>query len=277
MSNNKLKKEAEAFQRVHPKEYLKKYLVKGIRPDGRDFLETRGLRITPASISTANGSSVVRIGKTIVVCGIKAEIAEPTYDDPDSGFLVPNVEMGPLCSSKIRPGPPSERPMVYSEVLAKILHKCQVFNKKSLCIEPGQAVWCLYIDVLCVSDDGNVIDAAILAMSNALKNISLPSAQFDEEAGLIKADREFMAPLDIKCDLFPLTFSIIEGGAILADPDTNEEELADGTLTLVMNGSEGTLAYMLKTGKASLSLDQLQSCLKVAQGHASVLKEAVSS
>lgn len=93
MSDAKLKKEAEAFQRVHPKEYLKKYLVKGIRPDGRAFLEARGLRITPASISTANGSSVVRIGKTIVVCGIKAEISEPTYDNPDSGYIGNSISL----------------------------------------------------------------------------------------------------------------------------------------------------------------------------------------
>ncbi|KAI0236813.1 hypothetical protein L0F63_001683, partial [Massospora cicadina] len=216
MDNAKLKQEAEAFQRVHPKEYLKKFLAKGILPDGREFLEPRGIRITPASISTANGSSVVRIGKTIVMCGVKAEISEPTG---------------------------------------------QIFNKKSLCIEPGQAVWCLYADVLCVSDAGNVLDAAILAMSTALKHTFLPSVQLDVDAGLVKADGEFLVPLDISCELFPLTFSIIEGGAILADPDTNEEELADGTLTLVLNGAEGKLAYMLKTGKASLSPEQLQNCL----------------
>lgn len=66
-------------------------------------------------------------------------------------------------------------------------------------------------------------------------------------------------------------------GAILADPDTNEEELADGTLTLVLNGAEGKLAYMLKTGKASLSLSQLKNCLKVAQDHIPIQRGAVSA
>jgi len=39
------------------------------------------------SISTADGSSLVRLGDTTVVCGVKAEIAEPDLDAPDDGFL----------------------------------------------------------------------------------------------------------------------------------------------------------------------------------------------
>lgn len=39
------------------------------------------------SISTADGSSLVRLGDTTVVCGIKAEIAEPDLDAPEDGFL----------------------------------------------------------------------------------------------------------------------------------------------------------------------------------------------
>lgn len=39
------------------------------------------------SISTADGSSLVRLGDTTVVCGVKAEIAEPDLDAPEDGFL----------------------------------------------------------------------------------------------------------------------------------------------------------------------------------------------
>ena len=43
------------------------------------------------SISTANGSSLVRMGNTTIVCGVKAEIAEPTLDAPNDGFLGENI------------------------------------------------------------------------------------------------------------------------------------------------------------------------------------------
>lgn len=39
------------------------------------------------SISTADGSALVRLGETTVVCGIKAEIAEPELDAPTTGFI----------------------------------------------------------------------------------------------------------------------------------------------------------------------------------------------
>ena len=39
------------------------------------------------SISTANGSALVRMGNTTIVCGVKAEIAEPELDRDGDGFL----------------------------------------------------------------------------------------------------------------------------------------------------------------------------------------------
>ena len=39
------------------------------------------------SISTAEGSALVRMGDTTVVCGVKAEIAEPELDRENEGFL----------------------------------------------------------------------------------------------------------------------------------------------------------------------------------------------
>lgn len=41
----------------------------------------------PGSISTANGSALVRIGDSTIVCGVKAEIAEPDLERPDQGFI----------------------------------------------------------------------------------------------------------------------------------------------------------------------------------------------
>lgn len=40
----------------------------------------------------------------------------------------------------------------------------------SLCIHPGKAAWVLYVDATCINYDGNVFDAALLAMVAALKN-----------------------------------------------------------------------------------------------------------
>ena len=43
-----------------------------MRPDGRSLQKFRPVSVNVGSIKTAEGSAVVKIGNTVVVCGIKA-------------------------------------------------------------------------------------------------------------------------------------------------------------------------------------------------------------
>lgn len=43
--------------------------------------------IMTGSVSSADGSALVKFGETTVLCGIRAEIAEPDILAPNSGFL----------------------------------------------------------------------------------------------------------------------------------------------------------------------------------------------
>ncbi len=45
----------------------------------------RPVSISVGSIGTADGSSVVRQGQTVVTCGVKLELAEPKAETPDQG------------------------------------------------------------------------------------------------------------------------------------------------------------------------------------------------
>jgi len=78
---------AATFQRLHPRTYLERFLAEGVRPDGRNLEEWRTIELNVGSISTANGSALVKLGQTTIVCGVKAEIAEPELDCEDEGFL----------------------------------------------------------------------------------------------------------------------------------------------------------------------------------------------
>jgi exosome complex component RRP43 len=79
--------DAHIFQRLHPKAYLERFLAEQLRPDGRETTECRELFVHAGSISTADGSALVRLGDTTIVCGVKAEIAEPDLEQPTEGFL----------------------------------------------------------------------------------------------------------------------------------------------------------------------------------------------
>ena len=50
------------------------------------------------SISTADGSSLVRIGDTTMVCGIKAEVAEPDMARPNDGFVGQSLQLPSLTT-----------------------------------------------------------------------------------------------------------------------------------------------------------------------------------
>jgi len=110
----------ESMRRVDAHELYVKFVSQQVRPDGRGLLKGRRVTVTPHTIATANGSSVVRLGATNVVCGIKAEVAVPLVATPTEGYVVPNVDLSPLCSSKYRPGPPSDAAQVLSETLARV-------------------------------------------------------------------------------------------------------------------------------------------------------------
>ena len=51
---------------------------------------------------------------------------------------------------------------------------CQCIDLKSLCVAEEKLCWALYVDVVCLCDNGNVYDATYLAATAALKNSEHP-------------------------------------------------------------------------------------------------------
>ncbi|KAI9299273.1 ribosomal protein S5 domain 2-type protein [Cunninghamella echinulata] len=160
----------EIFSRIQPHEYVRRFIDQKVRPDGRLLDRFRSTLITTNVITTANASAMVRLGGTTVVCGIKAEVAEPKIDQPKQGFFVPNIELSPLCSAKFKPGPPSEQAQTISETIYQLFTKSNILPLTNLCIEEGKAVWVLYADIVCLNYDGNILDASLLALVAALKH-----------------------------------------------------------------------------------------------------------
>ncbi|KAF5366815.1 hypothetical protein D9758_006556 [Tetrapyrgos nigripes] len=259
---------ASIFQRLHPRSYLERFLAEGVRPDGRDLEEWRTIEFNVGSISTANGSALVRLGQTTIVCGIKAEIAEPDLDCEEEGFLVPNIDLPALCSPKFKPGPPSEEAQVLSERLNQALFQgpSPIVSRKTLCIEPGKAVWVLYIDATVINYDGNAFDAAVIAMVCALRNATLPYATYDPETNRTICTRPNTNPdkpakqIRIEMDngrlKLPLTFSFgivhysspdANPSLILPDPTSFEEPLLETAVTVILD-STGKLVGVEQTG-----------------------------
>ncbi len=153
------------FKRIEPEEFFRQHLEQGVRPDGRgSLLALRPVSLSVGTISSADGSAVVKQGDTVVSCGVTLELARPKDEDPDRGFIVPNVDLPALCHPRFRPGPPSEQAQSLSQFVMEVLDNSGLVDRRSLCLRPGRLAWVLCIDLLCLNCDGNVADTAVKAM-----------------------------------------------------------------------------------------------------------------
>ncbi|CAL1699968.1 unnamed protein product [Somion occarium] len=232
-------------------------------------------RVCQCSISTADGSALVRLGDTTIVCGVKAEIAEPELDRPNEGFLVPNIDLPALCSPKFKPGPPTEEAQVLSDRLNDVLLASGIISRISLCIEPGKSVWVLYIDAICLNYDGNAFDAALLAMVAALRNTRLPKAAYNEETGRTTCSRRSLLPLQVNKLPISSSFGVFDSTHVLADPTTFEEPLLDTTFSVIMN-EDGKLVSVLQLGLGLVGQPgTLDRCIAAAKAHSSDIRNLV--
>lgn len=233
------------------------------RPDGRELGEFRPTTLNISSINTADGSAMVKVGNTTVMCGIKAELAMPASDAPNKGYIVPNVDLPPLCSSRFRPGPPGEQAQAASQFIADVIESSDLINMEELCIEKAKLCWVLYCDIMCLDYDGNLLDACIIALLAALKNAQLPEVTINKETDLAEVNMKKKKHLKINRHPVGSSFAVFDDTIIIVDPTTEEESLSTALLTVVTD-EEDRLCAVHKPGGTSLSAEKLQHCINRA-------------
>ncbi|PKS09550.1 hypothetical protein jhhlp_004167 [Lomentospora prolificans] len=221
------------------------------RSNGRAPWAARLPTINNSSLTHAHGSSLVRIGDTTVICGVRGETIL-TSDIPnfrpanrkselmDYDLLVPNLELATGCSPQFLPGqPPSTLAQTLSTRIYSLLHASNLVNPDDLRIwykspledednEMGGdgneeddyegedkralvAYWVLYIDVFFISFDGNPFDAAWAAVVAALRNTKLPKASWDPDREMIICSRDDPRALTINGSPISCTAAIFTG------------------------------------------------------------------
>ncbi|XP_055627513.1 exosome complex component RRP43-like [Toxorhynchites rutilus septentrionalis] len=249
----------KTYKIIHPVKYYKDHLDNNIRPDGREIADLRPLAINFDSIKSADGSAIVKMGNTTVVCGIKAELAPAKPTEPEKGYLIPNIEISPLSSPKYRPGPPSEEAQVYSCSLADAILNSGCVNLNDLCITKEKLVWALYCDLICLDHDGCVFDASVIALVAALHTLKLPKMKHNPDTD----EREVLEDeprVSLSLNSIPVTTSFaVICGKIIADPTVEEETIATSTITITICNS--TLSYINKSGGDPLEQEKLDECI----------------
>ncbi|KAG2432872.1 hypothetical protein HXX76_008604 [Chlamydomonas incerta] len=209
--------DAEAFKRLYPDQYYQRFLAEGVRPDGRPIGRARAVTIGAGTITTADGSALVKVGRTTVLAGVRLEIMRPDETAPAAGALVLNVEMAPFSSADYRPGrAPDHVSAVVEKLSSALLGSAAApgagaaagtagaaperggggggaVQLGSLCIAEGKAAWRALLDVYVLDADGCVLDAALLAAVATLRDTRIPAVRNTRE-GQYYAARGASAP-----------------------------------------------------------------------------------
>ena len=243
--------QADAFKKLYPREFFLKFIEDGIRPDGRPVGRCRPTSIGLNVVSTADGSALVKTGSTTALAGAKLEVMPPKEDQPKHGQLVVQVEMSSLASSHHRPGRFSEEAVSIQERINSALEASTAVDLEDLCIDPGRAAWCIYLDVYILEAAGALLDTALLAAVACLANIHLPSVTVNEQGNVVSATQPEEATSLRKLDLRSLPFSVTCGtfsNRLIVDPTSEEEALLQATISTIIDGQgrliSGTYVYL---------------------------------
>lgn len=248
------------------KEHILKSLAKGIRFDGRKKEDLREVTVEYGISKSAEGSARVKIGNTEVLAGVKMGVEQPYPDTQDRGNLMVNAELLPLSSPDFESGPPSIEAIELARVVDRGIRESESIDVKDLCIEEGEKVWSVMIDICTINDEGNLIDASSLAALAALKDAKFPKL----EDGKVNYEEKTDKGLPLNKDPIAVTVFKI-GEHFIVDPLTNEEQNAEARLT-VTTVEDGTMCSLQKGGNAPLNVEEIDKMVEIAQAKAKELR-----
>ena len=242
-------------------EYILKLLKRGERADNRGLLDYRPLGIILSPIEKAEGSALVKLGRTQVLVGVKLDLGSPFEDRPNEGVLQVHAEFVPLASPSFEPGPPDENAVELARVIDRSIREPKVIKLDELVVEPGRLAWVVYNDIYLIDHAGNAIDASMIASMLALASAKLPSLVKTEEGYRINRGlRERSLP--VSSLVATVTMAIIED-VILVDPSMEEENIADTLLTIAVDEKE-RICGVQKRGEKGISRSILDKAVDVA-------------
>jgi len=257
---------------------VNKYLIMDLaaqnkRIDGRDLTSYRTpIRIDLDISKTAEGSSRVQVGDTVVMAGVKLSIEKPYNDTPDEGGITVNAELTPMSNPDFETGPPGINAVELARVTDRGIREAKAIDLKKLCIAPGEKAWFVMIDIVTINDAGNLFDASGLAALAALKAAKFPV--FDKETGVIDYKKKTKESLPMLKEPLPVTVHKING-CLLLDPILQEEKSSEARLT-VTSDMDGTISALQKGGDEPLTMDEISRMIDIALEKANFLRKELN-
>lgn len=247
------------------KKRIQELLKEGKRLDGREPFQYRDIKIETNVSNKAEGSARVMIGKTEVIAGVKMATQQPYTDHEDEGTMTTSMEFNPICGERYELGPPKINAIEVARVVDRGLRESKFIDWKKLCIEPKAKVWSINIDIYCINDDGNALDASALAALVALKTARFP--EYDKETDTIKYGEFTDTPLPLtKNQALSITFYKV-GDSLILDPNRDEEDTSEARVTLAISkpAKDKIISAMQKGGITTITADELLKIIEESE------------
>jgi exosome complex component RRP42 len=243
-------------------EQVIKSIKRGERIDGRGLLDYRPISVILSPIRKAEGSALVKLGKTQVIAGVKLELGTPFKDRPNEGVLQVHAEFVPLASPSFEPGPPDENAIEVSRVIDRSLREPRAIKLEELVIEPGRVAWVVYNDIYLIDHDGNIVDTSMLASMLALATTKMPKLIKTESGQYTLDPNTRETPLPINLLVATTTIGVLEN-TLFVDPNLEEEQVVDALIVLAVD-EKGRVCGAQKRGEKGVSRKILESAVDIA-------------
>lgn len=197
---------------------------------------------------------------------------------------------GTGCSRDYHPGPPSDFAQTTTSRLHRLLlSTTSLISPDSLRItdahatEPEtKAYWVLYIDILCISLDGNILDTAWASIIAALRSTRLPKAYWDADLEAVVCDPDLARYTGLQLGklAFTASFVVVSGVGddgkmvILSDPDEFEESVCEESVMVCIKEG-GKIARVEKGGGLACGMEGLGECVHRARNRFDVWERLV--
>eukprot|EP00752_Nemacystus_decipiens_P009980 g8900.t1 len=287
------------WQSKNDHEFTLRALRSGRRADGRRLGDMRLLRMVFAR-AEGQASAEIQLGRTRVLGVVTGEVVPPFPDRPTEGFLLFNVDLGPMAAASVGDQRNSPLSVEIARIIETGVRDSQALDTEALCIIGGEKVWSLRCDVHILDHGGNLIDASALATMAALRHFRRPDVTIDgSKVEVHHTDDKEPHPLALHHVPMCVTFAIFEdagdismsrstggggrstskaGGAgksasvsqhTVVDPTEAEEEVMKGRISFALTAHQEICA-LHKNGGVAMSRETVLGCARLA---ASKVKE----
>ncbi len=222
-----------------------------VRPDHRAATEMRPLEIVPNFITSAEGSALIRLGETQVICTASVEDGVPTFQKGSGrGWITSEYAMIPRSTSSRTPrestrGRQSGRTMEIQRLIGRSLRA--VVDLEAL---GERTVW---IDCDVIRADGGTRTSSV---TGALVALGLATQKLQAQRAL-KANpiKDYLAAISVG----------IVGEELLLDLSYAEDSTAEVDMNVVMTGAGKLVETQATAEGRTFSVEDLNKLIELAR------------